>query len=379
MVWAASNSKDSEEAPVASVQPPAPAVTVAPVQERMIIERQERLGRIAAIESVQLRPEVSGKIVNIGFNAGELVKAGQVLFEIDPRAYEAEVNRRQAEVARAQARADTTSREANRAKLLFDKRAIASEEAELRESLASEGSADLLAAKAELETAKIDLERTQVRSPIDGRVSRAYVTKGNLVSGNPGGATLLTTIVSTGQVHVYVDLDEAMVQRYRTSREQGDLLLDGEQRVPVELRLDQSDKYAFSGYVESLDNQIDPATGSLTVRLLFNDPKGQLLPGAFARVRIPLSGEQSKLVVSERAIGTDQSQKYVLAVKPDNSVAYKTVTLGASIGDQRIIESGIEKGERIIVNGLQRVRPGMTVQPELAASSESADSQVAQR
>ncbi|MDQ8201401.1 efflux RND transporter periplasmic adaptor subunit [Pelagicoccus sp. SDUM812003] len=366
-LWA---SKDSNEEPQSATAspPPAPQVTVVPAEEKLVVARTERLGRIAAVETVELRPEVSGKIASVNFESGERVSKGQVLFEIDPSSYRAAVERAQARVAQAEARARTAQREADRAKTLFERRAISSEESELRQSLAAEASAELLAARAELETAQIDLDRAFVRSPIDGRVSRAYVTQGNLVSGTPGGATLLTTVVSTGKVHVYVDVDEATIQRFRLAKSRGEILSDENGNVPVELRLDQDDTYSYSGYVESLDNRIDPETGSLTVRLLFEDPEEMLLPGSFARVRIPISAQVPRIVVKEQSIGTDQSQKFVLAVQPDNTVAYRAVSLGASLGGERVITAGLEPGDRVIVNGVQRVGPGMTVEPQLAST-----------
>jgi len=344
-----------------SAAPPPPEVTVAPVTQRLIVDHAERIGRVVATETVELRPEVSGRITHVGFAAGEPVRAGQVLFTIDPQSYAAAVDVARAEVARAEARAASALREADRASALREQQAISNEESELRRSRAAETQAELLAARAALASAEIDLARTEVRSPIDGRVSRAYVTEGNVVSGGAAGATLLTTIVSTGEVHVYVNVDEATIHRFRRALAEGILLTDADGRIPVELRLDQSETYTHHGYVESLDNRIDPQTGSLTVRLHFDDPQDQLLPGSFARVRVPVSAAEPRLLISERAIGTDQSQKFVLVVGEDETVAYRPVTLGPLLGAERIIVSGLSAGERVVVNGLQWVRPGMAV------------------
>lgn len=357
--------------------PPAPTVTVASAERRLVVDQDERIGRVAATERVELRPEVSGRIEAVRFESGQRVTEGQILFNIDARPYSARVNAAQAAVARSEARAQTARREADRAEALRLQEAISREEADLRISRAAEAKAELLAAQAALDSAQIDLERTQVRAPISGRVSRAYVTAGNLVSGNPGAATLLTTIVSTGEVHVYLDVDEATIQRFRSAQADNEILTDEQGRVPVQLRMNQETHYNHEGYVESLDNRIDPATGSLTVRLLFSDPEERLLPGSFVRVQLPLSKAKPQLVVSERAIGTDQSQKFVLTVQPDETVAYRPVILGPSLGNMRVIQSGLEPEDRVIVNGLQRVRPGMTVQAE--AASAGPDNQVALR
>jgi RND family efflux transporter MFP subunit len=275
-----------------------------------------------------------------------------VLFSIDPRWYQAQFDL-------ATARADVATREAARAEKLLAASAISSEEAEARRAAAAE-------ARATLETAKLDLEHTQVRAPIAGRIGRALVTPGNLVAGTAGGGTLLATIVATGEAYVYADLDEATLLKFnRLAREGRILRRNG--RVPVELQLADETGFPRHGYVESADNRVNPATGSLALRLVFPNDDNALLPGLFARVRLPVGAPQNALLVSERAIGTDQSQKFVLAVGRDNTVAYRTVKLGTVIDGKRVVREGLAPGETIIVNGLQRVRPGMTVAPELQA------------
>jgi multidrug efflux system membrane fusion protein len=369
--WLAQNTLSAGEGSNEPATPPPPTVTVQPAEQRVLVEYAERHGRVAATQSVDLRPEVSGKILSIGFQAGQMVEAGQVLFTIDPRPYAAAVDSAKANVARAESRFANARREADRAQELHAQQAISSEEADLRRSRAAEAEADLMAARAALETARIDLERTEVRSPIDGRVSRAFVTAGNLVSGSPAGATLLTRIVSTGEVHVYVEVDEPTIQRYREAVAAGEILVDESGRIPVELRLGHEAEFSHQGWVESLDNRIDSATGSLTVRLLFPDPKNELLPGSFARVRVPLSARTPQLVVNERSIGTDQSQKFVLVVDEAGTVQYRTVTLGPIHGSDRVIASGLDVGDRVIVAGLQRVRPGVTVEAQLISQTDT--------
>jgi membrane fusion protein, multidrug efflux system len=217
-----------------------------------------------------------------------------------------------------------------------------------------------------------------VRSPIDGRVSRALVTGGNLVSGAPGSATLLTTVVSTGEAFVYADLDEAAVLKFhRLLRE--NQLATSSGRVRVEMQLADENGYPRHGYVESTDNRLNSATGSLALRMVFPNRDGALLPGLFARVRLPISAPRPALLISERAIGTDQSQKFVLALEDNNTVAYRTVKLGGAIGGKRIVRDGLRPGEQIVVNGLQRVRPGMMVAPEHVAAPESVNASSATR
>jgi RND family efflux transporter MFP subunit len=219
-----------------------------------------------------------------------------------------------------------------------------------------------------LATARLDLEHTEVRAPIAGRVSRALVTEGNLVSGSPGNATELTTIVSVGDAFVYADIDETTFLKFnRLAREHRLITENG--RVPVDLQLADETGFPRHGYVESSDNRLNPMTGSLTLRLVFPNTDGALVPGLFARVRVPVGTPQPTLLISERAIGTDQSQKFVLAVGSDHTAAYRTVQLGAVLDSKRVIRTGLHAGDQVIVNGLQRVRPGMTVDPQLEVAA----------
>jgi RND family efflux transporter MFP subunit len=333
----------------APVAPPAPKVTVAPVESQLVTEYEELTGHVDAVETVELRARVSGHLESVRFQAGQLVNKGDLLFTIDPRWYQAQFDL-------ASARAEVAAREAARAEKLLAAAAISGEEVESRRAAAAE-------ARAALETAKLDLEHTEVRAPIAGRISRAFVTPGNLVAGSPGNATLLTTLVSIGDAYVYADLDEATLLKFnRLARENRLVTRNG--RIPVELQLSDENGYPRQGYIESTDNRVNPATGSLALRLVFPNDDNALLPGLFARVRIPVSEPQSALLISERAIGTDQSQKFVLTVNQDNTAAYRTVKLGSVVDGKRVVREGLQPGETIIVNGLQRVRPGMTVAPE---------------
>jgi RND family efflux transporter MFP subunit len=336
-------------APAAPAPLPAPKVTVASVEQRLVTDYEELTGHVDATETVELRARVSGHLETVNFTAGQLVAKGDVLFTVDPRWYQAQFDL-------ASARATLAENEARRADDLLRAHAFSAEEAEGRLARAAE-------ARAQLATARLDLEHTQVRAPIAGRIGRALVTPGNLVSGNPGGATLLATIVATGDAYVYADVDESTLLKFnRLSREHRLLTRAG--RVPVELQLADETDFPREGYIESADNRVNPATGSLVLRMVFPNTDQALIPGLFARVRIPVGAPQPALLISERAIGTDQSQKFVLAVDHHNTVAYRTVRLGPTVDGKRVVREGVQAGDTIIVNGLQRVRHGMTVDPE---------------
>ncbi len=355
--------------------PPPPAVTVAAVEERTFAESEELTGRVEAMELVDLRAEVGGRLAAVHFAAGQTVEAGAVLFTIDPRTYEALHAAARAGVARAEAQSAIAAREAERAEALFERQVISAEEAERRRSVAAEASASLLAAKAELQRAALDLERTQVRAPITGRVSRALITQGNLVS----PSSVLTTLVSTGPAYVYADIPESTVLRFQRLEREGRVQRDAQGRIPVELALADEHGYSRRGYVESTDNRVSDSTGTLVVRMVFPNADHALVPGLFARVRVPLSEPRQTLLIGERAIGTDQSQKFVLTVGDDGKATYRAVELGGTVDGKRIVRAGLQRGERVIVNGLQRVRPGMVVAAQVEAPTSAAQVAMAQR
>ncbi len=334
--------------------PPAPKVTVALVEQRLVTEYEEITGHIDATETVELRARVSGHLAEVNFAAGQLVKKGDILFTIDPRWYQAQFDL-------TKAKSELADSEAKRADSLLADQAISNEDVEARHAAAAE-------ARAEMQTAKLDLDYTQVRAPISGRISRALVTPGNLVSGLPGAATQLATIVTVGDAYVYADIDETTLLKFnRLVREKKLVTRDG--RIPVDLELADETDYPRHGYIESIDNRVNPATGSLAFRMVFPNADGALVPGLFAEVRVPISQPEPQLLISEESIGTDQSQKFVLAIAKDNTVAYRTVKLGGSYNDKRIVREGLVAGDEIIVKGLQHVRPGMTVTPETAVVS----------
>lgn len=347
-----------------SQAPPPPSVTVAPVEKKAVVESDEFTGRVEPVESVEVRPRVSGYIQEVRFQSGQLVKKGDVLFVIDPRWHQATFDQRQAELAQTKVRAENAKREADRTAQLLADKAISVEEGDARQSRYQEAKAALLAAQAALESAQLDLEYTQVRAPIDGRVSRALLTQGNYVSGLAGAASLLTTIVSVDPVYVYADIDENSFLKLNALVQAGKLETDSQGRMPIELQLADETDFPHRGYVESFDNHLDANMGSILLRAVFPNTDGRLVPGLFARIRVPLSERYPALLVEERAIGTDQAQKFVLTITSSNTVAYQAVKLGPAIEGKRVVRSGLQGTEEIVVNGLQRVRPGMPVVPQ---------------
>ncbi|MDB6020083.1 MAG: rane protein [Pedosphaera sp.] len=363
---------------VAQQKPAPPTVTVASVEQREIVEWDEFTGRTEPVESVEVRPRVSGYIQEVRFQSGQLVKKGDVLFVIDPRWHQAEFDRRQAEADRAKVQLENAKREADRTAQLLDNKAISTEEADGRVTRFQDAKAALLAAEATRDSVKLDLEYTQVRAPIDGRVSRAFLTEGNYVSGVSGTTTLLTTIVSVDPIYVYADVDEDSLLKFNALAQAKKLEMSDDGKIPVELQLADEQGFPHQGHIESFDNHLDPNTGSILLRVVFPNGDGRIVPGLFARIRVPLSERHAAILVTERAIGTDQAQKYVLTLSATNTVAYQAVKLGPVIDQKRIVRSGLTAGDKIVVNGLQRVSPGMAVTPQEEVAGKD-DSKVAKR
>lgn len=362
----------------AQTKPAPPAVTVAPVEQREIVERDEFTGRIEPVESVEIRPRVSGYIQEVKFQSGQLVKKGDVLFQIDPRWHQATFDQRQAEFEQAKVRLENVRREAERTPQLLTNNAISVEESDARQSHYQEAKSALLAAQAALESARLDLEYTQVRAPIAGRVSRALLTEGNYVNGVAGAATVLTTLVSVDPVYVYADMDENSLLRFNALARAKKLESDGDGKIPIELQLADEPDYPHRGSIESFDNRLSADTGSILLRAVFPNPDGRIVPGLFARIRVPLSERHPALLVEERAIGTDQAQKFVLTLTSTNTVAYHQVELGPVVEGRRVVRSGLQGTEAVVVNGLQRVRPGMPVAPQTEVATKD-DRRLAKR
>ncbi|MBX6331802.1 MAG: efflux RND transporter periplasmic adaptor subunit [Gemmatimonadaceae bacterium] len=347
--------------------PPPPQVTVARVIQREVADWDEFTGRLQAVDAVEVRPRVSGYIQRVTFKEGKEVKRGDVLFVIDPRPYQAELDRATAQLEEARTRAQLAEREVQRAQTLIARQAISREELDARTSAQAEAEAAVRAAAAAVESAKLNLDWTRVRAPIDGRVGRAEVTEGNLVQSSPPAATLLTTIVSVDPVYVYFDSDEQTYLKYTDPARHGNAQRWRDIRHPVYLGLANEDGFPHKGYVDFVDNRIDPTTGTIRARAVFSNAERIFTPGLFARVKLIGSQRTNVALVRDAAVGTNQDRKFVLVLKPDSTVDYRPVRLGRVVDGLRIVREGLAPGELIVVNGLQRVRPGMKVTATVTA------------
>jgi RND family efflux transporter MFP subunit len=350
---------------------PPPTVTVSSGERSQIIDWETATARVDAVEAVDIRPRVSGHITEIHFAAGQIVHKGDVLFVIDRRWYKAELDRTTAEVARAAAGLENAQRISRRADELLKSHTISQEEADGRRSELAQAVAALKSAEAARDSAQLDYEQSEVRAPISGKISRAFLTEGNYVSGVPGYNTLLTTVVSVDPVYTYATLDEATYLRLLRLKAARQLPVDQNGNLPIQMELTDEDGFPHSGYIESFDNRVSADTASITVRAVFPNTDGRLTPGLFARVRIPATAQHSALLISEAAIGTDQGQKYVLIVDKDDITQYRKVTLGGLVEGKRIVTEGVNPADQIIVDGQARVRPGMKVLPQATTRSAS--------
>lgn len=345
------------DTPAAAQQTPqAAGVDVATVVSKQITDWQQFSGRLEAIDRVEIRPLVSGTLTAVHFKDGALVNKGDVLFTIDPRPYAAEVARAQAQLAGAEARAAYTASDEARARRLLDDNAVARRDYEEKQNAAREAAANVQAAQAALRSAKLNLDYTQITAPVTGRISRAEVTIGNIVSVG-SGTPALSTLVSVSKMYASFDVDEQSFLKYVNPARANNT------QVPVFLGLANEDAYPRQGKVGSVDNHIDTASGTIRVRAVFDNTDGRLLPGLYARIRLGGGAPRGALLIDEKALGTDQDKRFVLVVGKDNHAVYREVRVGANQDGMRVIESGLQPGERIIVNGLQRVRPGDVVAP----------------
>lgn len=347
--------------------PPPPEVTIAPVVAQELTEWDQYQGRFEAVEAVEVRPRVSGYLQRVGFVEGSEVHKGDVLFEIDPRPYAATLDERKADLSRARAREALTGRDVERGQRLIAVKAISQEEMDTRSTVASEASAAVLAGEAAVRAAELDLEFTVVRAPISGRVGRAVVTGGNLVSGGVGGSTLLTTIVSLDPIYVLFEGDESAYLRYTHLDKSGERPSSRTTANPVQVGLADETGFPHAGRMEFVDNQLDPATGTIQARAILPNADRLFSPGMFARVRLLGATKRKVLLVPEAAIGTDQDRKFVYVMGRDSTVAYRGILLGRQAdGQLRVVRDGLQAGEMIVVNGLARIRPGIKVRAALA-------------
>ncbi|HMH86563.1 MAG TPA: efflux RND transporter periplasmic adaptor subunit [Gemmatimonadaceae bacterium] len=338
-----------------------PQVTVAPAVERVVADWDEFTGHFEAVNSVEVRPRVGGFLQRVGFTEGAIVHQGDVLFVIDQRPYEAEVARAEAVLAQARTRNQLAGMEVERAQKLVNSQAISREELDARTSGQAEGDAGVKGAQAAVRVARLNLEWTVVRAPITGRVGRAEITPGNVVQAGPPSPSLLTTIVSIDPIYVYFDTDEQAYLKYIGTNATGP---KGRQ---VLIGLANETGFPHEGRLNFVDNRVNGASGTISARALLSNPNGLFTPGLFARVRLLGSARHLATLVQDQAIGTDQDRKFVLVLKSDNTVEYRPVVTGRVVDGLRTVESGLKPGERVVINGLMRVRPGMKVAATNAA------------
>jgi multidrug efflux system membrane fusion protein len=336
---------------------------VATVKEASVTEWDEFSGRVQAVDQVAIRPRVSGVIVAVHFEDGQLVKQGDALFTIDPLPFQAELAHAQAAQAAAQAQVALAQTNSDRNRRLIDNHSIAQSELDQSNANLLEATANLKAADAAVQTAALNLGYCEITAPVTGRVSRAEITAGNLV-GAGATAPVLTTIVSVSPMYVEFDIDEQTYLRYAANGAAGNT---GMEHIPVFIGLANEEGYPREAHLKSIDNHLDTASGTIRVRAVVDNAKGDLTPGMFARVRTGGSAATNAILVDDRAVGTDQDKKYVLVVDSGNKLAYREVKLGSLVNGLRIIRSGLQSGERIVVNGLQHVRPGDLVDPAVVA------------
>jgi RND family efflux transporter MFP subunit len=341
-------------------------VTVSRPVERDVTDYADFTGRTAAVDSVEIRARVWGYLDKVNFQEGALVKKGDVLFEIDPLTYRAALDQAEGNLASIQARVDRLDADLARARRTVASGALSREEFDKVAGDRGEALASRTALRAALERAKLDLQYTKVIAPVSGRVSRYVVTVGNLVqAGDQAGGTLLTTVVSVDPMYVYFDVDEYTALRVRRLVREGKSDSPRDGGFPVSLGLANEDGHPHRGTINFVDNQVNPRTGTIRVRGVFPNQDQVLLPGLFARVRTPIGRPHKALLVSERALDTDQGQKVLYVVNEKNEVVSRPIQLGALQDGLREITDGLKPGERVIVNGLQQVRPGVTVEPKL--------------
>ncbi|WP_206861883.1 efflux RND transporter periplasmic adaptor subunit [Lysobacter changpingensis] len=352
----------SSQAEPGAGMPPPPEVSVAQVLNKDVSRWDEFTGRVTAIETVELRPRVSGYVQQVAYKEGQEVKKGDLLFVIDPRPYKARLAQAEADLERARAEARLAQMQDKRAQTLVEAKAISREEFETRRAASTQGDAAVRAAEAALDNARLDLQFTTVRSPIDGRAGRAMVTEGNLASAD---STLLTTVVSQDPVYVYFESDEQSFLRYQELARKGERAAT---QNPVRVGLASESGYPHEGTVDFVDNQVDPSTGTIRARAVLRNPDRIFTPGLYARVQLQGSGKFKAMLVDDKAVLTDQDRKYVYVLGEKNAATRKDVKLGPVIDGLRVVQSGLAPTDKVIVHGVQKVFfPGMPVQPKVIA------------
>jgi multidrug efflux system membrane fusion protein len=355
----ASGCKPKSHAPT----PQPPTVSVVQPIAREVVEWDEYIGRLESPESVEVRARVSGYLDKVHFKEGKEIKKGDLLFTIDPRPYQAEFEHANAEHERMVSQTDLAKNDFERAKRLIVTKAISEEDYDTKAKAYATTQAAMRSAKASMDLAKLNLQFTEIRSPINGKISRALVTEGNLISSgiSGSGATLLTTIVSLDPLYCYADPDERAILKYLRLSREGKRVSARDEPIPVEMGLADEVGFPHKGYIDFVDNRVDPNTGTMRGRGVFPNPDHGLSPGFFARIRFPGSGKYPALLVPDRALGADQALKFIYVVNPENKVEFRPVSIGPMIDGLRVVKEGLKPGERVIVEGLLRVRPGVVV------------------
>ena len=341
----------------AADKPIAPEVTVAQVVVRPVDDADEYTGRLQAVDTIELRPRVSGYVDSVAFTEGALVKKGQLLFRIDPRPYQAEVDRLAANLAQSRSELALAQANAGRATRLLDQHAVSKEEAERQQTAAQSAVSQVAANGAALEAARLNREFTEVRAPIDGRVSNALVTPGNLVS----TSSVLTTVVSVNPIYAYFDVDEqSFLKLDRLRRERG--------HVPeIAMALADETGYPHSGRIDFVDNQLSTGSGTIRLRAVFDNADQAYTPGLYARIQLRTAGAHPRALIDDRAVGTDLGNKFVYVVDKDRKIVYRRIDTGPLVDGLRVVNDGLAASDVVVVNGLQHVKPGIEVTAKMVA------------
>jgi multidrug efflux system membrane fusion protein len=360
-----------------AVATPSPAAQATPVSVATVVQSDvatwnDFSGRLEAVERVDIRSRVAGTVQGVHFREGALVKTGDLLLTIDPAPYQADVDRADAQVFAAQSRLTNTKSNFERSKHLLEDHAISQREYDDSLNANSEADANLRSAQAQLQTARLSLGYTQVRAPVSGRVGKLEITTGNLVAAGPG-APVLTTLVSVSPIYASFDADEQIVTHALRELPAGASARAQIEKIPVQMGTSGDTDTPITGHLQLVDNQVDAKSGTVRVRAVFDNTDGVLMPGQFAHLRMGQVKADSALLINERAVGTDQNKKFVMVVGSDDKAAYREVTLGANVGGLRIVTSGLKPNERVVVNGLQRVRPGSLIAPQMVAMKSADD------
>lgn len=359
-------------ADASTAAPVAIPVSVAVVEAKSVTQWSEFSGRLEAVDHVELRSRVAGAIQSVHFQEGAIVEKGDLLVTIDPAPYRAEVARAQASVTAAEARASLARIELKRGNQLLASNAVSQSEVDQRQNGLASAEADVGAARAVLESAALNLGYTEIRAPITGRVGKIEITAGNLIAAGPS-SPILTRLVSLSPIYASFEADERIVSSILAELPEGVNARNFIDRVPV--RMDVAGSSDVSGKLQLVDNSVNPDSGTIRVRAVFDNANGALMPGQFARLSMGQAKSEDAVLIHERAIGTDQNKKYVMVVKPDNTTEYREITVGVKSDGLRVVTAGLKAEERIVVNGLQRIRPGALVAPEMVSMNPAADPQ----